>query len=162
MKRPSDARKRRGVASLELVMSFPVLVVLVAMLFTIGIATKKRSQVTMDVRHQAWAARTAPSNTMPFSILRAHSAGRAEKIGEDEVTMYRNLFPYIDRDIKWGNILLTGTWDKRQVVFGPRSIPMMPYPHLGILLDMATAQGGVETSTGSVGQLNRLRDFPLY
>ncbi|MCC6509039.1 MAG: hypothetical protein IT423_08025 [Pirellulaceae bacterium] len=155
----SNRCQRRAIASLELVMSFPVLVMLVAMLFTLGITTKTKSHVTMDVRHKAWAARTAPVNPRPFSLTQAHRAGQVENERAETNTMYQNLFPFIPRDIQWGNVVMTGSWDYRQVEFADGNwIPI--YPHFGVLTQMATAQGGVDTPTGGIGPLSSLVGIP--
>lgn len=157
--RKQSARRQRGVASLELVMSFPILVILVAMLFTLGMKTKKKSQLTMDVRRHAWTARTNPNDPRPFSVVTAHSAGQSENIKQDSITMYADMMPFIPRDIKWGNVVMTGSWDHRQVEFADGNwIPI--YPHFGVLMRMVTAQGGVDSSTGSVDALSGLVDIP--
>lgn len=150
---------RRAIASLELVMSFPVLVMLVAMLFTLGITTKTKSHVTMDVRHRAWGARTSPINPRPFSVTQAHRAGESKIERSETITMYQNLLPFIQRDIEWGNVVLTGSWDYRQVEFADGNwLPI--YPHFGVLTQMATAQGGVDAPAGSIGPLNNLVNIP--
>lgn len=149
---------RRGVASLEFVMSFPILMLLIAMLYCVYIAAMMKSQLTMEVRHTAWLARTSPQNSSaPFSVARAHSAGESKSELSRKVEVYRNWYPAVPRKITWGNVVLTGSWDHRQISFDDG---VFIYPHFGVLMQMVTAQGGVEANAGSVGSLNSLISIP--
>ena len=57
------------------------------------------------------------------------------------------------REIVWGNVVLTGTWDHRQVSFEGA------HPHLSVLLDMVKAQGGVQSDSGTVSSFENILNF---
>lgn len=153
--------QRKGIATLEMVMSFPILAFLIAMMFTVYFATMKKSQLTMEVRHQAWQHRTAldAGKANPFGLLQSHVSGTEREELTRDVASYRNWYPGVPREITWGNVVLTGSWDYRQVEFDDGGfIPI--YPHFGVLFDMVTAQGGVNSSPGQVNGLSGLLSFP--
>lgn len=152
--------RRRGIASLEFVMSFPILVLLIAMLYTVYIATALKSQLTMEVRHKAWLVRSAPvkNKSLPFGITKAHSSGESKVELTRKVKVYRNWYPNVPREIKWGNVVLTGSWDHRQVKF---SDGFVSTPHFGVLSQMVAAQGGVNASAGDIGGLGNIFNIPI-
>ncbi len=150
------ANIRIGIASLELVMSLPILVFLIAMLFTLYFATIKKSQLTMEVRSSAWLKRSAPDpgKAAPWSVLTSHESGTERVELTRRVTSYTNLYPNVPRRITWGNVVLTGAWDERQVDYGGSS------PHLDVLVQMIFAQGGVKANPGQANALKGILSFP--
>lgn len=158
-----DARKRsirNGIATLELVMCFPFLVVLVAMLFTVHRATKYKTEVTSTVRNLAWLDRADPTqatSNSPFGLLAMHDSGQLDENRSRTVNIFRNLFPNVSRTAEWENTVLAGSWDHRQVKF---SDGMLIYPHFGVLSKMVSAQGGVRGNNGQINSLGRLILFP--
>ncbi len=150
------ASGRRGIATLELVMSLPVLVFLIAMLFTLYFATLKKSHLTMEMRHKAWLKRSNPDATKaaPWSTLTSHESGTERVSATRRVTSYTNWYPNVPRDIKWGNVVLTGAWDERQVDYSGGA------PHLDVLVEMILAQGGVKGNTSQVKALKGIVSFP--
>ena len=156
--RRCHASKRRGVATLELVMCFPILVIMVAMIFTLGTAVLTQSEVTMQVRKEAWASRTNPQNQRPFNILEAHSSGKETSEKTKSFRKYTNLFPQIPRTAYATNVILTGSWDSRQIPYERRGfLPI--YPHFEVLSQMVS-QGSVNTGGGSVSSLTSLTNLP--
>ena len=154
-KRPAN---RSGIATIEFVMCFPVLVIMVAMIYTMGTAVLTQSQVTMNVRKEAWGLRTNPQNQRPFGIAQAHTSGRETSEKTKLFRRYTNLFPQIPRRSYATNVLLTGSWDYRQVSFEkPGFSPI--YPHLGVLTQMVS-QGNVNTGGASVSSLSNLTNVP--
>lgn len=151
--------KRRGVATIEMVMCFPVLVIMVAMIFTLGTATLSQSEVIMQVRKEAWALRTNPQNQRPFGILQAHSSGQEAIDKTKTFRRYTNLFPQIPRTASATNVVLTGSWDHRYVNFERSSFSPI-YPHFGVLTQMVS-QGGINTGGASVSGLRNLTGIPL-
>ncbi|MGE0755656.1 MAG: TadE/TadG family type IV pilus assembly protein [Pirellulaceae bacterium] len=152
------ACRRDGVASLELVMSAPILMFLIAMLYTLYIATMMKSQLTMEVRHTAWLPRTQAANgSLPFSVTQAHATGQSTKELSRRVRVYRNWYPSVPRDIRWGNVVLTGSWDHREVSF---QNGFLIYPHFGVLTQMVAAQGGVPAKSGDITNLGDLTKIP--
>ena len=153
---------REGIASFELVMSFPILMFLIAMLYTVYVGTVKKSQLTMNVRHDAWMIRSTPlqaKSQAPFGFFSADSSGEARREMRRTVNTYRQWYPYVPRRIDWGNVVLAGSWDYRQIEFEEKGFSPI-YPHLGILLDMASAPGGVKVNGGQISQLSSLSGFP--
>lgn len=148
--------QRRGIATLELVMSLPILIFLIAMLFTVYFATMKKSQLTMEVRNNAWRPRANPDagKAAPFGLLKSHQSGTERAELTRRVTSYTNLYPNVPRKITWGNVVLTGAWDKKQVDFRGSS------PHMNVLLQMILAQGGVNANPSQARALNGLLNFP--
>jgi hypothetical protein len=159
-KRIHSRLARHGVASLELVLCFPFLIVLVAMLFTVHMATKYKTEVTSAVRSNAWLDRANPhraSNNSPFGLFAMHDSGQFDDSRSRTVNIFRNLFPGVPRTAKWENVVLAGSWDHRQVEF---SREFIGYPHFGVLIKMVEAQGGVRGNNGQVSSLNRLFQIP--
>ena len=79
-------------------MSFPFLVVLVAMMYTVYIASISKAQAGMEVRHKAWLARTSPQNPLAFGLITAHRAGENTYDNKDHprrVAVYSAWFPYV-------------------------------------------------------------------
>lgn len=158
-KMPIRNNRRRGVATLEMVMCFPILIILVAMIFTIGTATSTKTQVTMAVRHEAWQARLRPMNPQAFNLLNAHAAGESVEEESKSFRKYTNLFPGISRTAASENVVLTGSWDHKQVTFaGPGFSPI--YPHFGVLTQMVS-MGRINTGGGNVGGLGQLTGMPM-
>jgi hypothetical protein len=156
-KRKSPAN-RSGIATIEFVMCFPVLVIMVAMIYTMGTAILTQSQVTMHVRKEAWGLRTIPQNQRPFGIAEAHTSGRGTSEKTKSFRRYTNLFPQIPRRSYATNVLLTGSWDYRQIPFEkPGFSPI--YPHLSVLTQMVT-QGNVNTGGANVSSLSNLTNVP--
>ena len=156
---PRRRQNRRGVASFEMVMSFPILMFLCAMLYSVYMASMLKSQVTMQVRHEAWLPRTNLNAAAgrPFSIPQAHRSGESKIERTQNVAVYRNWYPNVPRRVTWGNVVLTGSWDHRQVEFRDSTIST---PHFDVLTRMVTAQGGVQTNQ-NVGQLQGMFNIPL-
>ncbi len=150
------ARRRRGIATLELVMSLPILVFLIAMLFTLYFAMLKKSHLTMEMRHKAWLKRSNPdeNKAAPWSTLSSHESGTEQVSATRRVTSYTNWYPKVPRKITWGNVVLTGAWDERQVDYTGGA------PHLEVLVDMMLAQGGVKGSPSQVKALKGIVSFP--
>ena len=151
---------RRGVASLELVLCYPFLIILVAMLFTVHMATKYKTEVTSKVRSNAWLDRADPdraSDNSPFGLVAMHESGQLDDTRSRTVNIFRNLFPNVSRTAKWENTVLAGSWDHRQVKF---SEGVLIYPHFGVLSKMVSAQGGVQANNGQVSSLVKLIQFP--
>lgn len=153
-----NRRHRRGVASLEFVMGFPILAMLIAMLYTVYFATITKSQVTMEVRHKAWLARSNPLDAQPFSLADADTAGETREELTRIVEPYRSWYPNVQREVTWGNVLLVGSWDHRAVPFDKKGwIPV--YPHLDVLQQMIA--GGVGASSSSTNQVRHLTTVPM-
>ena len=151
-----SAAQRRGIATLELVMSLPILVFLIAMLFTVYFATIKKSQLTMEVRHNAWRPRANPDpgKSASFGLLQSHQSGTERAELTRRVTSYTNLYPNVPRNITWGNVVLTGSWDEKQVDFSGG------LPHMRVLVQMILVQGGVKANASQVKALDGLISFP--
>lgn len=160
--RDRKAVRRNGIASFELVMSAPILMFLIAMLFTTYSATVKKSHVTMEVRHVPWLVRTDPAKAdqgqQPFGTVSVTRSGREYHDKTTYVSAYRNWYPTVPRRILWGNVVLTGSWDYREVEFEEGGfVPI--YPHLAVLSKMAT-QGGVQTNSGLINELQKIIKIP--
>ncbi len=154
---------RCGVASFELVMSAPILMFLIAMMFTVYVATIKKSHLTMSVRHTPWLVRSNPKQAdqrqEPFAVLNVSKSGSEVEVETTRVRTYQSWYPGVPRQVTWGNVVLTGSWDYRDVEF--KEGGLLPiYPHIDVLGKMAAAQGGIQVSGGSIGQLNKLTRFP--
>lgn len=60
---PCDSRNRRGIASLEFVLVFPMLLILVSVLFIIARADMARVMTVTGTRNHTWAKRPGPSGS---------------------------------------------------------------------------------------------------
>jgi hypothetical protein len=153
----SNYKSRQGIATIEYVMVFPVLMILIAMLFTLQMSLKKQSEVITNVRNVAWQFRANPNslnNNSPFGVLNMDKSGAYSKVLTSTNRMYRNWFPYVPRTSRWGNTVLNGSWNHRQVRFDTGSFI---YPHLGVLKQMAEGQ---VVDGGDASQVGSLTGFP--
>lgn len=156
-------KRRSGVASFELVMSAPILMFLIAMMFTIYVATVKKSHLTMAVRHTSWLVRSNPEKAdqrqEPFAVLNVNKSGSEIEERTTRVRTYQFWYPGVPRQVQWGNVVLTGSWDYRDVEFKEGGL-FPVYPHIDVLGKMAGARGGIEAAGASIGQVRKLTGFP--
>ncbi len=59
----SDPRNRAGAATLELVLSMPILIAIVVGLVWLGTSAVAQTEVTVEARHQTWSKRSEPAGT---------------------------------------------------------------------------------------------------
>jgi hypothetical protein len=108
----------------------------------------------MEVRHNAWLKRSNPLNIrdqpVPFALLNAGSKGRDYDQLKRRVQVYQNFVPgtkNLPRDIEWGNVLLVGSWDHRQIKFPDGALI---YPHFTVLQQMVSGGvGGLDSNSMS-------------
>lgn len=112
---------RRGLATLEFVMSLPFLLFLAAMTASLGWAALKKADTTMTVRNAVWKMRSNPETTdaalssstykevKPLEVASGWDQGRL--YGEAENTFRVFWQRNNSRSAKSGTALLRGTWD---------------------------------------------------
>ncbi|MDC0936627.1 pilus assembly protein [Pirellulales bacterium] len=108
--------RRNGIAPIEFILSLPILMILFAMIYTIGMRAIEQSQVTKAVRDLAWRQRTeiegSETDSEPFAFENGLS-GSMEAEEEKELRVFRRLGgERISRD---RTVLIAGTWDYVQV-----------------------------------------------
>ena len=112
----NTSRRRKGMATLEFVMSLPFLFVLMAMIFTLGQRCLQQSEVTMEVRNRAWLVRSGVEKSTvaskPFNFG-ATMAGSTQARKTKDWRKYRWLGG--ERTSVSKTVVIAGTWDQKQV-----------------------------------------------
>ena len=107
MKRSSSPR---GVATLELVMCMPIILVLMVGIVWLGYSVIGQSEVTIEARHKAWQERFDGSDGKPLFFL-------ADDFRTEEATTEVKVSPLFD-DIsppESSHDIAVGTWDHQAV-----------------------------------------------
>lgn len=113
MKRLIKNRRRRGIASLELVLGLPFILAIAAAVFVVGFAGIKRTATVIESRHASWQQRSTPDKNGALYILAAADSGKVE--GEASSTARAYQWMGGDRQIQAKSVVLTGTWDHKQL-----------------------------------------------
>jgi hypothetical protein len=151
-------RMQPGMAPLELVMSIPIVLAIMAMLFSVGYTLLGRSTAAIEARHLVWQRRADPQKIIPklqeakftatnaLNMFDAAKEMRGEVSGQCERTV--RIFPRLGPKVKTFSkaSVLTRSWDYQEVQFKKT-------PDVTILGKM----GGVDT--GSFERLSSLLNF---
>lgn len=120
--RQPNAIRRRGMATLETVLSMPFLLALAAMIIAVGSASVRKNQTAIDARHNAWAQR-AQSTVEPFRPKDLGLTSLSETANED----VRLPFKLATVSANSRNALLTGPWDDAQAGFEGQNKFALPH-----------------------------------
>jgi hypothetical protein len=160
-------RSRRGIATIELVMIFPVLVWLAVMVFTLGTAHLQKSSANIRSREQAWDLKE------PIPANDEHRFARSVLI-HNSITENRKS-ETVERQVKMPNIpglgnagrivtgettnsLNMGTWtDENPRVKMKDAIGQQYHPHLApamaLLLSQRTSPAGIYQNAAGMAQI---------
>jgi hypothetical protein len=145
MRRP---RGRRGIATIEFVMSLPILVWLMMMIFLVARRHMDQAHMTQNVRHEAWLKRSDTEKpqraTNMFAFIGNEFSGKSEYEEGKLLKIYKWMGG--QRLSKSKAIVLGGTWDQKQMTQMNGTSP-----HLSVLPKMA--EGGAENVAGMSGLL---------
>lgn len=126
-RRPRD---RNGIATLEFVFSLPVLMFMMAGIFSLGFKGKSESAVATTARNEAWIKRPSPpSSARPLAVVSDAAADTVEADTEEQFRIW--LVFSASNTAKSSAAVLTGTWDHTQV----RGIARKG-PHFSVLKNM--------------------------
>ncbi len=146
---------RGGVATLEFVMSMPILLTMFALLMWLGFSVIGQSGVTVRARYKSWEEHFNDQAENPLVFPTAEGFYELEKdFAVGEATKKVNAAPLFSRmpDPESNMTTLAGTWDYR-------ALPLDSAPHWkehGIVL-LNSYTGGIQSL---IGQLNgSLTDF---
>jgi hypothetical protein len=138
---------RRGIAPLELVISLPIVMLVTATVFALTWALMHKTDVAVQARHQAWLKRSAAhavDSGSPDRALSLQGPATGGQISTQVDSPPFSLPSWLGGSATAcsGNVLLSGSWDYRQVDFHGT------LPHLGLLATMTTASlpAGIDAS----------------
>jgi len=147
---PTRQNRRRGIATLEFVLVFPLLMALVAGLFLIARADTRKTLTATAARNEAWKQR---ANANPGLVL---------ELGNDPITsavtttQTRNVErgPLFPKDTFTATTKFTATgrtWDYRDVPFRPGRGPMNPHlDELFMIAKSVTNLGGILNNVAGI------------
>jgi hypothetical protein len=122
---PVATSPRRGVATLEFVMSMPVVLTMFALLMWLGLSVIGQSEVTVQARHKAWKQRFDDKSRQPLIFPTAEGFYELPKdFAAGEATKNINAAPIFSRMPKPQSTMtvLGGSWDYR-------ALPLDKAPH---------------------------------
>ena len=103
---------KEGTATLELVLSMPVLLVLMVAVVWLGFSVVAQTEVTVEARHKAWAKRENPAGK-PLLFLR-------DDVEKDSATQEVEISPLFD-DVdspESSHDVMVGSWDFEKLDLG--------------------------------------------
>lgn len=120
--------RRRALATLETVLSFPVLIALAAMILAIGSASVQKCDVVIQARHEAWAQRTN-SPTREF-LERELGKGLLQGTAESPVRLPPGLRSMDQESTATAHArhgLIVGPWDDPKAGFEGKNSDYSPH-----------------------------------
>lgn len=108
--------RRSAIATLELVLALPVILVMLVALVWLGFSVVGQAEVAVQARHQAWSQRFEPWDQTPFTFSTDQSV-----TGDASTSV--NVSPLLDGfgDPKASHVVAQANWDHRSVEF--RNVP---------------------------------------
>lgn len=158
---PGVQTPRRGIATIELVMSFPVLVYLAVMIFSLGNAHFQRSSAAITIRKTAWAHREQP-NAAVNPVLQTNQRGsiyRNQKTNPvTRVVTLPRFFSGIapEKTAESRNVLIMGTWTDDNPNVGFKAPTNGIRPHLRSLGQLTHTGNAVRTLESFLGPMDAL------
>lgn len=133
----SPAPLRRGIASLEFVLVFPLLLALVAFLFAIAKAGVVKLQTVSQARQQTWAKRAQAKAKAPLDWL-SHDpmAFKIDSMPQQPLNL-GPVFSGEPHSARSTNTLIANPWAYEAVPFP--SLDLNVYPHTSVLDDLPGA-----------------------
>lgn len=152
---PSAGRNRRGIASLEFVLVFPFLLILVSVLFIVGRADVAKVQTVTGTRNQTWANRPGPKGS-PLNWPHNPMDSQLSRTATQPVS----LAPVIARQTQQAQsqvTLVANPWAFQSVPFPSANEHVLP--HTSVLSMLPSPAGPVLANT-LVGLDQGLPDGP--
>lgn len=120
-------RQRNAIATLELVLSLPIILTLVVALVWLGFSVIGQAEVTVEARHAAWQRRFEPWTQTPLAF------SEHQEVSED-ATMSVDVSPLFDdfTDPESSHTV-------EQANFDHRSVDVEPLPNWQLYVDVASA-----------------------
>jgi len=132
---------RRGLASLEFVLAFPIMLLFASAVLWVGRAGIARTKAAVESRNQVWASRP---NARPTDALSANWGVGNGAQSKTVSKTYKGWFSgAANPPAKSKHTLFAGTWDHRSLPFEPKRGLMTP--HLSVMGKIGTGAniGGV-------------------
>lgn len=104
----------RGLASLELVLALPLLLMLLAVVFFLGDGMIKANQTVVAARADAWSQRGSRPSADPFAFTRS-STERSLVNGAAEETIRSNAAIGLLSEATAEHTVMSGAWDYRDI-----------------------------------------------
>lgn len=139
--------ERRGLASLEFVLAFPIMLLFASAVLWVGGAGIAKTKAAVDSRNQTWASRPSAQPTDALSVNWGPSNGARTK------TVSKNFKGWTGggkKNATSKHTVFAGAWDHRNLKFEPKRGLMTP--HLSIMGKIGTGANlgsGVEQVLGT-------------
>lgn len=142
------ATRSRGVASLEFVLVFPILLMLTAVIFWVGGLVVEKSRVVIRARAGAWTARHDDRSAKPFDFT---VRGDVQREASGQAPLRPPFLRSMTPTPKSHHLVLAGTWDHRDV-------PLDRPPHWELAGTLAASTpgqvaGNVTDTASNLGEL---------
>ena len=122
---------RRGTASLEFVLSLPMLMGLGAIIITLGMASVHKTSVTSGVRNSVWKDRSTTKTSKVLSVF----AGPTDGVIQSDASSTIPVYPWLGgtQTAKSSAAVLGGVWDHSEIT----TFTNKPKgPHIGTFLQV--------------------------
>lgn len=107
----SRLSRRKGIATLELVMCLPILLSLLALIIQVGASMGKQAEVIARARHDAWGKRFNQTTGEPLVFKAGSGEVSATTTDNVAISPIFSAFP----QLKSTDAVLAGSWDHRQI-----------------------------------------------
>jgi len=130
--------QRRGLASLEFTLSFPLMLLFASAVLMVGRAGLARTSAGINARQQAWAGRSSAQPNDALSLAWDVAAAAQQR------TMNKSYEGWVggqrSQNAKSQHTVFAGSWDSTTVKFDPNLGPWVP--HLAVMGKMGGSIGG--------------------
>lgn len=110
--------QRRGIASLELVLVFPLLLAIVSVLFAIGQCDVAKVGTATDARRQTWAQRPKADPGSPLSLFQDPMVSKIDPLQQHSVSL-GPVFSGRTQQAQSKNTLIANPWAFTAIKFSP-------------------------------------------
>lgn len=117
---------RRGIASLEFVLAFPLLLAVAAIIFGVGSAGVRKSQVAITARHDAWQRRAGAHAPTPLVLNPGLKDGKIYAPATQSISLPTG-FTQGSVTAESQNHLLAAPWDYLDVKFADNTPDFTPH-----------------------------------
>lgn len=157
-RKTDTAYNRRGLASLEFILSLPILMLLGACLFSIAISGVNRISTISEARNSVWSLRSNQSPETKSKPLFIGSAPTAGVIRRESINQFQ-IYSWLGgtRTTQSTAAVLGGVWDHKEITDFSQS---PSGPHVATVLRAAGASNDLVSAVQTVTSIFNLNDLP--
>jgi hypothetical protein len=156
MVRQPLARSRRGIATLEYVLVFPMLLAMAAALFVMGRAILRKEVVASTARKDAWQKRPTAQPGHPLQLTHNPMNSAVDSTATKPVSLGK-IFPGQTNQAESRAVVTGHPWVKEDLPFAPGQGILRPHGHELDLLgnNLTSLLGGMTQSRSSTQTITR-------